>query len=289
MPEPIVRAHHPFDEAIALTPIAAADAESDRGSTRSWGGRTHPAYANMVGPYGGIMAAQALNAALQHPELLGEPISLTVNFAAALADGPFRAEARPARTNRSTQHWLVSLLQTDEVGAESTKITATVVTAKRRTTWSSSEGAKPGVPPPASVARAAPVRPTAWFERYELRFCAGEPPRDWDGAEADSETQLWVRDEPARPLDFCSLAALADAFYPRVWRKRALLTPAGTVSMTVYFHVGAAELAAVGTGYLLGQARGQRFFNGFFDQHAALWSEAGDLLATTHQIVYFKE
>ncbi|HOS86416.1 MAG TPA: thioesterase family protein, partial [Burkholderiaceae bacterium] len=37
------------------------------------------------------------------------------------------------------------------------------------------------------------------------------------------------------------------------------------------------------------QARAQSFFNGFFDQSAELWNEAGDLLATTHQIVYFKE
>jgi hypothetical protein len=42
-------------------------------------------------------------------------------------------------------------------------------------------------------------------------------------------------------------------------------------------------------GLLLGQARAQSFFNGFFDQSAELWNEAGDLLATTHQIVYFKE
>jgi hypothetical protein len=289
VPEPTVRAAHPFDEAIALTPIAFAAAVGGRDSARRWQGRTHPSYANMVGPYGGIMAAQALNTALQHPDLLGEPIALTVNFAAALRDGPFQAESRPARTNRSTQHWLVNLLQTDEAGALSTTTTASVVTAKRRSTWSSTDVVMPDAPTPASVPRAAGIRPSAWFQRYELRFCHGGPPREWNEAETDSATQLWVRDDPPRALDFCSLAALADVFYPRIWRKRALMTPAGTVSMTVYFHAGAAELAAVGTGYLLGQARGQRFFNGFFDQRGELWSEAGALLATTHQVVYFKE
>ena len=39
----------------------------------------------MVGPYGGITAATVLNAVLQHPALLGEPVSLTVNFCAAVA------------------------------------------------------------------------------------------------------------------------------------------------------------------------------------------------------------
>ncbi|MDB5873691.1 MAG: acyl-CoA thioesterase, partial [Ramlibacter sp.] len=40
---------------------------------------------------------------------------------------------------------------------------------------------------------------------------------------------------------------------------------------------------------LLGQAQAQSFFNGYFDQTAQLWSEAGDVLTTTHQVVYYKE
>ncbi|MGA8514592.1 MAG: thioesterase family protein, partial [Burkholderiaceae bacterium] len=100
---------------------------------------------------------------------------------------------------------------------------------------------------------------------------------------------LWARDAQARPLDFVSLAAIADVFFPRVFLRRATRVPIGTVSMTVYFHAGQAELDAIGTGYLLGQARAQRFFNGFFDHGAQLWSEAGTLLATTHQVVYYKE
>ena len=50
-----------------------------------------------------------------------------------------------------------------------------------------------------------------------------------------------------------------------------------------------AQLAQTGTGYLLGQARGQEFRNGFFDQTVQLWNEAGTMLATSHQIVYYKE
>ncbi|NBO20339.1 MAG: thioesterase family protein, partial [Proteobacteria bacterium] len=42
-------------------------------------------------------------------------------------------------------------------------------------------------------------------------------------------------------------------------------------------------------GYLLAQARGQVFRDGFFDQSGYLWNEAGTMLATTHQLVYFKE
>jgi len=74
-----------------------------------------------------------------------------------------------------------------------------------------------------------------------------------------------------------------------VWLRRARQVPAGTVSITVYFHAGADLLAQTGTGYLLGQARAQEFRNGFFDQTVQLWNEAGAMLATSHQIVYYKE
>jgi hypothetical protein len=98
-----------------------------------------------------------------------------------------------------------------------------------------------------------------------------------------------VRDATPRPLDFPALASMSDLFYPRVWLRRATRVPAGTVSITTYFHAGAAELAEVGTGHLFARATGQQFRNGFFDQAAQLWSQAGALLATSSQIVYFKE
>ncbi|WP_300654508.1 thioesterase family protein [Hydrogenophaga sp.] len=265
---------HAFDAAIALQPLGG-----DRFS-----GATSPGYANMVGPFGGVTAATALGAVLQHPALLGEPVALTVNYAAALADTPFEVVARAARTNRSTQHWVVEIVQAGE-----TVVTATAVTAARRETWSVDELAAPDMPSPDAVGKPNMAALVEWVKRYDIRITEGAIPTAWDGGGDASRTTLWMRDEPARPLDFCSLAAMADVFYPRVWLRRATRVPAGTVSMTVYFHAGGAQLAAVGTGWLKGQASAQAFRNGFFDQTAQVWSEAGQLLATTHQVVYFKE
>jgi len=266
---------HAFDAAIALAPQGDG----------VWQGHTSPAYANMIGPFGGITAAQALNAVLQHPQRLGEPVAFTLNFAAALHDGAFAALSRPARTNRSTQHWVVELRQ-----GEQTVATATAVTALRRETWGATEATLPEVPRPADVLPPSRAGRVEWLNRYDMRFIDGGFPPVWDGAdEQDSRTQLWMRDNPPRPLDFASLTALADVFFPRIWRRRAKLTPLGTVSMTVYFHCSAAQLQATGTGYLLGQAQAQAFRDGYFDQTAQLWNEAGHLLATTHQVVYYKE
>ncbi|MGI9132721.1 MAG: acyl-CoA thioesterase, partial [Rhodoferax sp.] len=165
---PSDRAHcHPLDQALALTPQGA----------NLWHGQTSAAYANMVGPFGGISAAQAMQAVLQHPQRLGEPVALTVNFASALEPGALAIEARPARTNRSTQHWLVEMRQ-----GEQTVLTATAVTALRRSTWSADEEPMPVCLPPDQVARVDLDIPMQWVRRYEMRPIVGGMPMVWDGA-----------------------------------------------------------------------------------------------------------
>lgn len=269
---------HVFDQALALT----AQAEGD------YLGASHPAYWNMVGPYGGITAATLLNAVMQHPKRLGVPVALTVNYASALGAGPFRVVAKPVRTNRSTQHWTVELWQTDAQGDDGVVTTATALTALPRTTWGVDEVAMPAVPPPSAVPPVPLFKGVEWIQRYEVRPVSGGIPRVWDGGGTTSLSQLWVRDAEPRPLDHLSLAALCDVFYPRVWLRRATQVPAGTVSMTVYFHASAEQLDATGTGCLFAQAQAQAIRNGFFDQSAQLWNEAGQLLATSHQVVYYK-
>ncbi|MFZ5566926.1 MAG: acyl-CoA thioesterase [Pseudomonadota bacterium] len=271
---------HPFDAALKLQALAPG----------RYAGQTSEAYWNMVGPFGGCTAATVLAAILQHPQRLGAPLSVTVNFAAALAQGPFEVQLHAARTNRSTQHWTAAIVQNDAQGQPQVVTTATAVTAARRETWSLSDQPMPRVPAPAEMPAMRYEKAMAWLDHYELRPVSGMIPQTWDGSQRDdSVTRLWMRDVPPRPLDYCSLLALSDIFYPRVWLKRATRVPAGTVSLTTYFHAGDAELRATGSGYLLGQARGQEFRNGFFDQSAQLWNEAGTLLCTSHQIVYYKE
>ena len=266
---------HPFDAGLAC------DSRGDG----VLAGRTHPAWRNFIGPFGGLTAAHALQAVLAHPQRLGDPVALTVNFAAALDDGEFEVHAQPQRTNRSTQHWSIAVRQGGAVA-----ITATALTAVRRDTWGATEAAMPAVPRPETVPLPAVPPRVEWVKRYEMRFVDGVFSGDWHGGDAGhSATRVWVRDNPPRPLDYRSLAALCDIFFPRIWLRRAAPAPLGTITMTAYFHAREQQLRETGTGYLLGQARGQGFGAGYFDHTAQLWNEAGVLLATTHQLYYFKE
>lgn len=265
---------HPFDAGITLTPA------DDSGRLR---GHTHPEWANMVGPFGGVTAAVLLRAVEQQPDRIGEPVALTVNYAAPVADGAFDIAATCVRTNRTNQHWLVELSQDGVV-----KTNATAVFGVRRDTWSDTERVMPSVPEPDDVTESGLPEMIVWARNYEMRYVEGGVPGLDAGPEPSSVTTLWVRDRSGRGLDFAALTAMSDIFYPRVFLRRGAISPAGTISLTTYFHTAADALTSAGGDFVLARVRANRFSRGYFDQSAELWSRTGELLVTTHQLVYFK-
>ena len=121
-----------------------------------------------------------------------------------------------------------------------------------------------------------------------MRFVDGVAPAADSQPSPTSTTTLWARDAAQRPIDYPALAALSDIFFPRVFLRRGEYLPAGTISLTTYFHADQEQLNAAGGEYMLCTAHANRFSRGYFDQSAQLWSRDGALLATSHQIVYFK-
>lgn len=267
---------HPFDRAIALEALGEG----------RWVARTQAAYANMIGPFGGATAAALMQSVLRDPRRIGIPVAFTVNFASPLADGAYEVGTSLMRTNRTTQHWSVGATQSGAVVA-----TGTAVFAMRRQTWS-----RPEAQPPSSfvpfdrLPRAPGVRRAPWVDRYDMRYLTGGLPSVWDGTEAaDATSCVWLRDDPPRQLDHASLTALCDAFMPRIYVRRRLAVPIGTVTMTTYFHADDDMLAAQGDRPVLGVARASSFRNGYFDQSAEVWSADRQLLASTCQLVYYRE
>lgn len=59
--------------------------------------------------------------------------------------------------------------------------------------------------------------------------------------------------------------------------------------LTTFFHVDAGQLRTLGSHHVLGVARGLHYGKGFFDQSAEIWSADSVMLASSHQMVYFKE
>jgi hypothetical protein len=199
------------------------------------------------------------------PTCSATPIALTVNFAAALEAGAF--DVRPRRAHQPLDPALDGADHAGQLqGAPTMTSTATVVTAARRDTWGPERRCR-GVPPTPedeTVACGA-IGVVAGSLRHAPRQRRAFP-RSGTVDGDHSLTRLWVRDAQARPLDFPSLTALSDVFFPRVWLRRAKLTPAArsrspptsTPTRRSWPRSAAATCWPV--------RRGQQFGNGFFDQ-----------------------
>ena len=217
---------HPFDEATALAGAAGAAVRF---------GRTSDAYWTFIGPFGGVSAATALRAALEHPDRAGDPLAVTVNFCAPIARGEFAVHLRRARANRSSQHWQVEISQGE---GDEAVLTASIVAAARRESWTHQPAQAPALPPFEALAEFPNHDSLPWAKQYGFRFAEGalamteatpEPPRS-------ARSLLWLRDELPRPLDFLSLLAMSDAFFGRIFQVIGRIPPFGTVSMTTHFH-----------------------------------------------------
>ena len=154
----LTKTPHLFDEATAVT----------AGDSR-WQGRTSPDYWAFVGPFGGCTAATILRALMQHPQRAGDPLALTVNYCAPVAEGVFDLDVRLVKANRSSQHWSVEMTQG---GGEVTTL-ATAVFAERRPSWSHQPAQFPGAVPFEQL-RPYPKLAMTWPNQYDFRFAEGE-------------------------------------------------------------------------------------------------------------------
>ncbi|MGH6741748.1 MAG: acyl-CoA thioesterase [Bradyrhizobium sp.] len=270
----LTRIHHLFDDATRVT----------AGDSR-WQGRTSDDYWAFVGPFGGATAATILRALIEHPQRAGDPLSLTINFCAPVAQGDFDLDVRLVKANRSTQHWSVEMTQ----GGADVATLATAVFAERRPSWSHQQARFPQA---SAFEQTLPYVKFAapWVRQYDFRFVEGEPKfgSPTRATPASAFSKLWIGDRVPRKIDVLSLMSMSDAFFGRVFHARNELVPFGTVSLTTYFHTDTESLAAEDITRVLAVADARIFHRSYGDQHGELWSPNGRLLATTTQIAYFK-
>jgi acyl-CoA thioesterase len=269
----LTKPQHLFDDA---TRVVAGDSR--------WQGRTSPDYFAFVGPFGGCTAATILRALIEHPQRSGDPLALTVNYCAPIAEGEFDLDVRLVKANRSSQHWCVELSQ----GGGDVAALATAVFAERRPSWSHQAAQMPETQPFETIPPYTKVA-VPWTKQYDFRFMEGDPSfSSGKPVPASAYSKLWIGDRVPRKIDALSLVSISDAFFARVFHARRELVPFGTVTLTTYFHVSSEDLAAEDITHVLGCADAKIFNNSYQDQTGELWSPSGKLIATTTQMGYFK-
>ena len=107
---------------------------------------------------------------IDHPQRAGDPLALTVNFCAPIAEGAFDLDVRLVKANRSTQHWCVELTQ----GGGEVATLATAVFAERRRPGRTSRRPFPQAKP-FEQTRVLSANAMTWANQYDFRFAEGEP------------------------------------------------------------------------------------------------------------------
>lgn len=243
-----------------------------------------PDWKNPNGPlWGGYPIGLALTVVGREAEAVGEPLSITLTYVAALVEGEIEIRTRRLRQGGSIGVWEVDLRP---AGADGVSVQAIVTLAKRPRTPPFAFAKMPhaadpeSLPAPPSPAGARHFGAQA-FERRSAETFPIQP------AESSYST-AWVRPRLGA-WDHPTLGMLTDSSPPRAFYALGHAVMTTTLSLTIYLHATAAEVAAAGCDWLLVEYEGRVGGGGASDERSSYWRRDGKLLATSEQLVWYRE
>jgi hypothetical protein len=189
---------------------------------------------------------------------------------------------RRLRQGGSVGVWEVAI---GPAGSEETGVHAIVTLARRPATPPFAFARMPAAPPPESLPQ--PVRPGGLHfgaQAFERRTAETWPIR----ATGDSRTLAWVRPR-AGVWDKALLGMVTDNSAPRAFYALGQGVMTTTLSLTAYLHATAEEIAALGDAYILVECEGRVGGGGASDERSSYWRADGKLLATSEQLVWYRE
>ncbi|RAK67186.1 thioesterase family protein [Phenylobacterium kunshanense] len=248
-----------------------------------WTLQAGPEWKNPNGPlWGGFPIGLALSVLAAEPEAVGEPLSITLTYVAALVEGEIDIRTRRLRQGGSIGVWEVDLRP---AGAEGTSVHAIVTLARRPDTPPFAFAKMPEAPDPDSLPEPASPGGARHFgaRAFERRTTERFPIQP----AADSRSVAWVRPREcawSKPL----LGMVTDNSPPRAFYAFGHNVMTTTLSLTVYLHASADEVAAAGRDFLLVEYEGRVGGGGASDERSSYWRRDGKLLATSEQLVWYR-
>lgn len=238
-------------------------------------------------PGGGLWGGYAIGLAIRVVEsesaVVGEALSLTLTYAAALPTGPLDVRSRRLRQGGSVGVWEVEVLS---AGSEQVSVHAIVTTARRPKTPPFAFASMPDAPDPDGI-------PSLEIPGMSLRYGAaaferrpveGYPPAAGD----NSRSVAWVRSR-RRPMDKALLGMVTDHSPPRAFYALGTGVQTTTLSLTAYLHATTDEIAEVGNDFILVECEGRVGNAGASDERSSYWSRSGKLLATSEQLAWYRD
>jgi acyl-CoA thioesterase len=228
------------------------------------------------GAYGGLVTAMLVRA-MQADAPRGQAITtVTASFVAPATEGLARIETTAIRNGRNVSTARASLLRDEQ-----TLAFALATFARER------EGAPSfhDRPMPAAAAPSAAldgpdehyIPPFA--RRFSFRQTHG--PRPFSGG-AEARVAGWCRlEEPGVPTDAALVSAILDAWPPAAVALSPAWCPVASIDLTYHFLTA----LPIASEWLFYDARASHVHGGLSDEHATLWTERGEPIATSRQLI----
>jgi acyl-CoA thioesterase len=90
------------------------------------------------------------------------------------------------------------------------------------------------------------------------------------------------------PMDKALLGMITDNSAPRAMYALGRTIRTTTLSLTVYLHATAEEIAQIGHDFILVECEGRVGGRGASDERSSYWSRDGKLLATSEQLAWYR-
>lgn len=240
-------------------------------------------YWNFNSAFGGWVAAAMIKALHLTESYRGEIISQHLQFISAVKADTLYALVISREKKRQTDFWSVIISDAPEGGR--TLAVAEIVAGARR---SHELNYNPPLPPykePEECVRMRnnPLSPR-WLDRYELMLSSGVP----FSKNPTPHSVILIREDDQRPPDPVSIAAILDASMPRVFFLTYTARLASTISMSSHVYASDAEIAEIGSDYMVLEADSASVRHGLSNEEARLFRRDGLLIATSYQTAVFK-
>lgn len=243
-----------------------------------WLAHADPDHQSITGMFGGWTAGVLLGAVTQTADGTALPSVMTVSYVGAVPPGDeVVVTVDDLGGGRSINQWRAEVRPMAE---DAVLASAVVAMTSRRPSPPHRQLQMPDTPDPDSLERIHAPSPQG--DHSDLRIATGEY------GSGDTRSTMWVRDVSGQPIDHLRLAYFADQYAPRSFFFAGGPGPSATISMSVYFHATAEEIAAVGDDYILNEATGTRAEQSTSGQQANLWRKDGTLLVTTEQLCWYR-
>ena len=239
---------------------------------------------NFTSAFGGWLLSAGVAALEGIIDPGSEVISVSATFPSPASSGTANIDTTLIRKGSRTSFWRVSISASEGSGEQFLCADMTVSTGRSKTDEGFARESLNTVQVDDAVAQDLTGVGPKWLQFVDMRQVEGMPFQ----RNPEPLTKSWIRLKDGRPNDVKSLLLFADSPMPRTFFTTDSVRVGSTVSFSFYMLVPQLEIQSSEGDWFLVETNSDSVQYGSYEQTVRLWSSVGQLIATSHQMAFFR-